>query len=99
MIGATLGVSTSWSLFSANRSASVLGMGRGRPGAGRPSRGDRWLVCTRLPADLADLFRAEADRLDLTYNDLLANLAAEHYGRPPVQLRQTFVEDELPLSA
>ncbi len=95
----TLGVSESMSLISASRAGRVLSVNRRRPGAGRPSKGDRWLVYARLPRELANLFQAEADQLGLTYNDLLTNLAAEHYGRPPVQLPQRFLEDELPLSA
>jgi hypothetical protein len=56
-------------------------------------------VYARLPRELADLFQAEADRLGLTYNDLLTNLTAEHYGRPPVQLPQISFAEELPLTA
>ena len=97
---ARLGVSRGGSLITASRTGSLFNVNRRRPGAGRPSKGDRWLVYARLPRELADLFQAEADRLGLTYNDLLTNLAAEHYGHPPVQLPLAFSDDEqLSLSA
>jgi hypothetical protein len=93
------GVSAKQSAVSATDAARVGRMQRGAPRGGRPSKGDRWLVYARLPRELADLFQAEADRLGLTYNDLLTNLTAEHYGRPPVQLPQISFAEELPLTA
>ncbi len=74
-------------------------MERARGRTGRPSRGDRWPVYTRLPRHVADRFQAEADRLNVSYNDLLATFAAEHYGlplQPPLDVDR---EDELPLTA
>jgi len=42
------------------------------------------LFATRLPTDLAELLRDEADEVGLTLSDHLANIAAEHFGRPLV---------------
>jgi len=66
-------------------------MAERRPGPGRPSKGERWPVHTRLPQHVADLFKAEADRRDVAYSELLASLAAAHYGVP---LKPTGREDD-----
>jgi len=55
-----------------------------KPGPGRKSRGDRELFSTRLPVALAGQLRADAERLDLSLTDTLANLVAVAYGHPPV---------------
>lgn len=59
-------------------------MARRKPGPGRPNKGPRLLFTVRMPAALADAVRADAERLDLTYSDYVANLVAETYGEPPV---------------
>ena len=73
-------------------------MARPKSPGGRPSKGDRWPMYVRLPRDLADLFQAEAERSDLSYNDLMTNIAAAYYGRPAVQQAHD-VGDELLLTA
>ncbi len=51
---------------------------------GRPSKGRRAPLLTRPPAALAEAVRAEAERLDMTYSDYIANVLAEKHGFPPV---------------
>ncbi len=56
-----------------------------RPASGgRPSKGVREQLLTRAPADLAQAVRDEAERLDLTYSDYIANVLAAAHGFPPV---------------
>ena len=59
-------------------------MARPRSPGGRPHKGERQLFATRLPTDLAELLRDEAEDCGLTLSDHLANIAAEHFGRPPL---------------
>lgn len=73
-------------------------MARHLPGPGRPSKGDRWPVYVRLPRHVADRVRADADRLDISYSELMASVAAQHYGLP-LEVPRVALEDELPLSA
>jgi len=78
------------------RIADALAMARQRNAGGRPHKGDRKLFSTRLPQDLAARMSAEADELDLTYSDYLANLVAEHFGRgllvaPAPQLEERLI--------
>lgn len=51
---------------------------------GRPGKGDRVPLLTRPPLDLARAVRAEAERLDLSYSDYIANVLAAAHGFPPV---------------
>lgn len=44
------------------------------PGAGRPSKGDRHAMMTRLPRPVADRVMRLAAQLDLSYSDTLALL-------------------------
>ena len=70
----------------------VPGIGSGtiprmpRPGGpGRPSKGDRKKVATsRLPRPLYDALVEEADRIELSMSETLANIIAAHYGHPRV---------------
>lgn len=64
---------------------------------GRPNKGPRELFSTRVSPELASKFRAEAEHLDLSYSDLLANVLAERYGLPPVIDAQ--VVDQMRLTA
>ncbi len=41
-------------------------------------------LLTRTPLELARIVRAEAERLDLTYSDYIANVLAAAHGLPPV---------------
>ncbi len=42
------------------------------------------MLITRPPRDLTDAVRAEAERLDLSYSDYVANCLAATHGFPPV---------------
>ncbi len=59
-------------------------MARRATRTGRPSKGCRELFVTRLPDQLAERFRDDAEALDLTLTDHLANIVAGHYGLPPI---------------
>lgn len=67
------------------------------PGSGRRSKGPRDVFTTRVPTPLAELVRADAERLDLSYSDFVANVLAEKYGQPPVAEPRD--EDEMKLTA
>lgn len=64
-------------------------------GGGRPHKGDRWLVSTRLPRELADELRGQAEREDLAYSDVLVNAVAAYYGRPTVIEPRASQQDRL----
>ncbi len=69
---------------------------RGQTSVGRPSKGDRWLVSTRLPVAMAEEFRHLAEVQDLSYSELLANIVAEHLGHAKItQPRDTSAEERL----
>ena len=51
---------------------------------GRPSKGERVQLLTRTPVELARAVRTEAERLDLSYSDYIANILAAAHGLPPV---------------
>lgn len=64
-------------------------------GGGRPHKGDRWLVSTRLPRELADELRGQAEREDLAYSDVLVNAVAAYYGKPAVIEPRASQQDRL----
>ena len=47
---------------------------------GRPSKGERSVLWTRVPADVGDAIRAEANRRGLPYGDVCAEILSAHYG-------------------
>jgi predicted HicB family RNase H-like nuclease len=55
-----------------------------RSQGGRPSKGARDPLLTRVPPGLADAVRISADAQGLTVNDYLANLLAREHGFAPV---------------
>ncbi len=67
-----------------NQTRQAVQMPRRPATGGRPSKGDRGQLMTRPPAKLADAVRAEAERLDLSYSDYIANILAREHGFPPV---------------
>jgi len=54
-------------------------------------------LATRVSVELAEAVRAEAERLDLSYSDIMANILAAHYGHPPIAVPQS--ENQMRLSA
>ncbi len=74
-------------LLSKTGGARVLPMERQKmPGSGRKSKGPREVYATRVAPELGRLLREEAERLDLAYSEVLANVLAAHYGLPPVTI-------------
>jgi len=69
-----------------NRARHDLCMARPGPsrGAGRPSKGDRHLITTRVPRAVYKRFEAEAIDLDLSNSEFVALILAERYGGPAV---------------
>lgn len=64
---------------------------------GRPSKGDRKVMYSRVPRPIAELVEAEAERLDLAYSDVIANALAVYYGLPLVAPPKD--ENQMKLSA
>jgi hypothetical protein len=67
------------------------------PGSGRKGKGPREVLATRVPPELAQLLREEAERLDLSYSEVLANVLAAHFDLPPVATPRN--EDQMKLTA
>jgi hypothetical protein len=64
---------------------------------GRPSKGHRIVMLSRVSPTLADAVRAKAEQLDLSYSDVIANILADHFGHPPVATPQA--DDQMKLTA
>lgn len=66
---------------------------------GRPSKGQRMLLDTRVLAPLSDAARNRADELGMTMNDYLVTLIAQDINRPqfaPLRREQNNVEARIP---
>ena len=72
-------------------------MPRRRSQGGRPSKGERDLLSTRLPVALAEAVRDEAERQGLSYSDYIGNLIAAKHGHPP--LTQAADKNQMKLTA
>ena len=70
--------------FRCGRCNSALMKRAGTLGAGRPSKGDRVIMTTRLPKPLADAVRQRAEEDDLSFSEVVANAVAASFGQPPV---------------
>lgn len=55
---------------------------RNRSGVGRPSKGPRDHFVVKPTTAVGDLIRQDAEREDVSYNDILVRIVAEHYGLP-----------------
>jgi hypothetical protein len=53
-------------------------MAGGKPG--RPSKGDRTVLWSRVPSEVGDAIRAEATRRGLPYGDVCAEILSAYYG-------------------
>jgi hypothetical protein len=71
---------TSWQV-AATRVRLGVGMAR-KPSGGRPNKGDRDLISTRLARPLGNVVRARADEAGLTINDYVATALAHLHGMP-----------------
>jgi len=66
-------------------------------GGGRPSKGERVRMLSRVPTPVAEAVRAEAERLNLGWSDVIANALADRYGLPQVAVPET--NDQMRLTA
>jgi hypothetical protein len=66
---------------------------------GRPSKGDRDVLYTRVPRPVGDAIRALSDQTGMAISDVIAALAAKSLGMPEMapQPPHTFDQQELPL--
>ena len=67
-------------------------------GPGRPSKGQRHLMATRLPIDVADAVRDLAESRDWSYTDTLAALIALGLDHVTDLLPASTQQEELPLT-
>ena len=72
---------------------------RGHSNGGRRSKGERRLVVTRVPTEVADRVAAAADERGMTVSDYLAALVYSDLGLPPPPSTQPADQPPLPLSA
>ena len=77
----------------------ICRMARRPATGGRPSKGKREPLLTRAPAALAQVVRDEAERLELSYSDYIANVLAAAHGFPPVVAPKDQGQMTMPLSA
>ena len=70
---------------------------RGHSNGGRRSKGERRLVVTRLPTEIADRVALAAEERGMTVSDYLATLVYSDLGIPGPPERTA--QDQLPLSA
>jgi len=77
----------------------IWGMARRAASGGRPSKGNRATLLTRPPVELVEAVRAEAERLDLSYSDYIANILAAAHGFPPVVQPKDQAQMTMQLSA
>lgn len=66
---------------------------------GRPSKGDRDVLYTRVPRAVGDAIRALSDQTGMAISDVIAALAAESLGMPEMapQALRSYDQQELPL--
>jgi len=67
---------------------------------GRPSKGKRDQFVSRVPWELGDLVREQADAEQVTVSDYIAVVLAERVGRPDLAptSHHTYEQQELPIS-
>ena len=76
----------------------MVGMATETKRGGRPSKGNRRLLGSRVPLGLADDVEQAAERLGMSISDYLADLIASAHGHPPVSSTGP-TRGELPASA
>jgi hypothetical protein len=54
-------------------------------------------MVSRVAPAVAEAVRTDAERLDLSYSDVMANILAAHYGMPPMAAPAT--ENQMKLTA
>lgn len=73
-------------------------MAKRRPGPGRPSKGHRELMATRLPHDVSGDVKALAEARDWSYSETLAELVAIGLRHLDELLPVPTAQEELPLT-
>lgn len=66
---------------------------------GRPSKGNRVRMMTAVSPAVSEAVRREAEELDLTYSDVMANILAAHYGQPPLSASTSSGGQQMKLTA
>ena len=72
---------------------------RGNPGAGRPSKGERRLIASRVPEQVADAIYNAADEQGITISEYVADLLSVAHGYPPTSKPAHKNQEALPISA
>ena len=72
---------------------------RGHNSGGRPGKGDRRLMATRLATDIADRVAAAVEQRGITVSDYLAALVYSDLGLPLPATAEPASQTQLPLSA
>lgn len=66
---------------------------------GRPSKGDRTVLYSRVPTSVVDRIKAEAVRRGLPYADVVAEILCDHYGEVYPHTRRSHDQEALELTA
>lgn len=64
---------------------------------GRPSKGERRVMVTRVPTQLSDEVIAQAEARGLSWGEYIADILAEAHGYPRSSLATRRHQEELPL--
>jgi hypothetical protein len=72
---------------------------RGHSNGGRPSKGERRVLVTRLATEVADRAAVAAEQRGMTVSDYLAALVYSDLGLPVPPSTQPADQPQLPLSA
>ena len=78
--------------------ATVTHMARGpRSRGGRPDKGDRRQLASRMPVAVADAIEARADALGMYVSDYVAAVLAAHVGLPAADLTLPSEQETQPM--
>jgi hypothetical protein len=64
---------------------------------GRPSKGDRTVLWSRVPTKVAEAIKAEAAQRGLPYGDVAAEILSAHYGEDYAPTRPSRDQEALEL--
>jgi hypothetical protein len=64
---------------------------------GRPSKGDRTVLWSRVPTKVAEAIKAEAAQRGLPYGDVAAEILSGHYGEDYAPTRPSRDQEALEL--
>jgi hypothetical protein len=66
---------------------------------GRPSKGDRTVLYSRVPTNVVNRIKEEAARRGLPYADVVAEILCDHYGEVYTHTAQLRAQEALELTA